>query len=434
LTRREQLRRAGRTGAAIAKIYLGYKGLDLIDRGVLHPLVGAARRRWHVSSARTLYGAARDLGGLLLKAGQFVGTRADVFPPAYIEELTQLQDRVPAHPYDIVRRVIEEELGAAPERVFRRFWRRPIASASLAQVHRATLPDGQEVAVKVQRPEIPSSMDWDFRNLRIALRTIERIEGPIGLRLLLDELEDLLPRELDFVAEAHSAVRMRDLFAADSRIHIPLPVFSLTTRRVLVSEYVPGIKITSRRRLEHAGIDPSSVADTLFEAYARQIFDHSFFHADPHPGNLFVTPAPESPDGFRITFVDFGLVQEVPVGFRAALVELTAGLVAGDQERTAEALAKLGLQTSGEDPDTLLRTARLLIEVMRRKRMGPGRGRYRDLGHDLTSTLASDPLVQIPPHLVLIARVVGLVSGVARSLGVRLDLLATLLPHLAKQP
>jgi len=300
-------------------------------------------------------------------------------------------------------------------------------------VHRATLHSGEEVAVKVQRPEIPSSINWDFRNLRIALRTIEQIEGPVGLRLLLEELEKSVPRELNFVAEAQSAVRMRELFSQDERIQIPEPVFALTTRRLLVSEYVPGIKIISRRRLEHAGVDPQNVANTLFDAYALQILDHGFFHADPHPGNLFVVPTRDSQAGFRISFVDFGLVQEVPKGFRQGLLGLTAGMLAGDRESIAAALAALGLETSSEDPEVFLRTADLLLELMKRKHGGSGQGRYRDLGQDLTSMLRVDPLVRIPSHLVLIARVVGLVAGVARSLGVRLDLLSTLLPYLARR-
>jgi predicted unusual protein kinase regulating ubiquinone biosynthesis (AarF/ABC1/UbiB family) len=405
-----------------------------MDRGVLHPLVGAVRRRWHITSARTLHNAARDLGGLLLKAGQFVGTRADMLPAAYIEELTRLQDRVSAHPYAVVREVIEEELGAPPEDVFARFWRRPMASASLAQVHRATLHSGEEVAVKIQRPEIPSSINWDFRNLRIALRTIEQIEGPVGLRLLLEELEKSVPRELNFVAEAQSALRMRELFSGDDRVQIPEPVSALTTRRLLVSEYVPGIKIISRRRLAHAGIDTHNVANTLFDAYAQQILDHGFFHADPHPGNLFVVPTGDSQGGFRISFVDFGLVQEVPSGFRQGLLGLASGMLAGDRERIAAALAALGLETSGADPDVFLRTADLLLELMKRRHRDSGQSHYRDLGQDLTSMLRVDPLVRIPSHLVLIARVVGLVAGVARSLGVRLDLLSTLLPYLARQP
>ena len=433
LSRGEQLRRASRTGAAIAKIYLGYKGLNLVDRGLLHPLVRVVRRRWHAASARTLHAAAIDLGGLLLKAGQFVGTRADLLPDAYLEELTELHDRVPAHPYPVVVGVIESELGAAPEELFARFWRQPAASASLAQVHRATLHDGREVVVKVQRPEIRDSLSFDLRNLRLALGAIEWLEGPFGLKLLLDELEECLPRELDFIAEAENATRMAELFRNEPRVQIPTPVPELTTKRVLVSEYTPGIKISARRRLESAGLDPAAVARTLVEIYATQVFDYGFFHADPHPGNLFVTPAAESPTGFSLVFVDFGLAQEVPASFRRNLGQLFAALLGGDAEAAAAALAELGLETGAADHDTLKRTADLALEALRRRREQQGQKDYRDLGRDLTSALRSDPLVRLPSHLVLLARVVGLISGIVRSLGVHIDPARILLPHLASR-
>ncbi|MFQ5513808.1 MAG: ABC1 kinase family protein [Myxococcota bacterium] len=404
-----------------------------MDRGPLHPLVGAARRRWHATSARTLHDAALDLGGLLLKAGQFVGTRADLLPDAYVRTLSELQDHAPAHPYAVIRRVIEDELGAPPDRLFARFWHRPMASASLAQVHRAWLHDGRDVAVKVQRPEIPSSLRFDFRNLALALRTIERIEGPLGLRLLLDQLEECLPRELDFVAEARSAARMRELLRGQPSLYVPEPLFDLTTRRVVVSEYLAGIKITRRRRLEAAGIDPGAVARELARSYAEQILRLGFFHADPHPGNLLVLRAHQAPGGFRIALVDFGLVQEVPESFRAALLELLAGVFAQQTVRVAQALGSLGLRSRSRDENALRRSAEHLIGAVSRWRSGTHAQRGHRPAHELIALLRSDPFVELPAHLVLIARVIGLVAGVTRSLGQRLDLAPVVLPYLAGQ-
>ena len=269
------------------------------------------------------------MGGLLLKAGQYLSTRSDVLPPAYIEALTRLQDRVPPHPYRVVRRVIQEEFGAAPEQLFTRFWRRPLASASLAQVHRAILDDGRHVAVKVQRPEIAAAVAADLRNLRVAFQAIERLEGKLGLRLLLEELEEAVPRELDFAREAASARRVARNFAAEpgSRVYVPEPIDALTRPRVIASEYVAGIKVTDLRRLRRAGIDPGEVLQVLLGAYAAQILRHGLFHADPHPGNLLVEPRD---DGFRLVFVDFGLVQEVPPDFREQAARLATHLLSGD--------------------------------------------------------------------------------------------------------
>jgi predicted unusual protein kinase regulating ubiquinone biosynthesis (AarF/ABC1/UbiB family) len=426
-SRLPRARRAQRTATAIAKVYLGYKGLALLDRGRLRPWIRSARRRWHSESARTLHDTAIDLGGLLLKAGQFLSTRTDIVPPAYAERLARLQDRVPPHPYRVVRAVIAEELGAPPEQVFERFWRRPIASASLAQVHRARLPDGRDVAVKVQRPEAFEAVYADLRTLRLAVDALEKLEGDLGLRALLEELEHTAPDELDFVREAENAERLAAVFADDGGIWIPRAVPELVRRRLVVSEFVPGIKITDLRRLARARIDPEQVAERLLHAYAVQILRHRFFHADPHPGNLLVVPAEA---GFRLAFVDFGVACEVPETFAAGLFELGTHAYGGDVEGTAAALRALGLRTRDPESPTLRLAAQLVIEGLRRK-LGTGDAeRVRALGSELARLLRDDHGVRMPPHLFLMGRVLGLLSGVASALGSRLELWRTLLPYL----
>jgi predicted unusual protein kinase regulating ubiquinone biosynthesis (AarF/ABC1/UbiB family) len=422
------MRRARRTGTAVAKIYLGYKGLELIDRGVLRGVVRAGRRRWHRASARTLSQTALEMGGLLLKAGQYLSTRSDVLPPAYIEPLARLQDRAPPHPYRVVRRVIREELGADPDEIFARFWRRPVASASLAQVHRAELPDGRDVAVKVQRPEIAAAVSADLQNLRMAVQTIERLEGTLGLGLLLDELESSVPRELDFLLEAQSAIAMAERFAGDQRVRIPAVVEELSRPRVLVTEFVSGIKITDIRRLRRAEVDPTQVARTLMDSYARQVLVHGVFHGDPHPGNLIVTPNDEV--DFHLHFVDFGLVQELPPDFQQNVRDLAMRLVDGDAFGVARALEQLGLETADPDADTIVLASELLVEFVRRKRASGEPVRTRDIGEELVAILRADPLVRMPPHLWLIGRVLGLLRGVSASLGAPRDLVSTLLPYL----
>ena len=421
----ELLRRAGTTGAVIARIYLGYKGLELADRGALRPWVGPARERWHAYSARTLYSAASNLGGVLLKAGQYLGTRADRLPEPYVRRLERLQDRVRWHPFSVVRRVIEAELGLVPEAVFARIWRRPIASASLAQVHRATLHDGREVAVKVQRPEVEASIRADLRNLRFAARLLERLEGELGFGLLLDQLEQTLERELDFELEGRSAERFASDFADDERVCIPRPIRGLARRRLLVTEYLPGIKITDRRRLARAGVDPRKLVEALVDCYARQILEHGFFHADPHPGNLLVLPGD---GGFRLALLDFGLAQEIPEGFRENAAQLAARLLAGDREGSAAALRALGLVTRNAHANTVERVAEALIERMR-GRAGGGLS-TRELGERISALLREDPLASLPPHLWLGARVLGMLAGIAASHDVPLDPLGALLPYL----
>ena len=424
---RERLRRAARTGGAIAGIYIGYKGLHWLDRGPLRGVVGAARRGWDRFSASTLNDAASELGGVLLKAGQYLATRADVLPPAYVERLARLQDRARPLPYTDVRRVLSEELGAEPETVFARIWRRPIASASLAQVHRATLADGREVALKVQRPDVRSALHADLGTLRLAVRAIQSIEGTLGYSLLLDQLELSLERELDFRLEAESAERMARNFSGDPRVRIPYVVPEFTRARVIVTEYLPGIRVTDRARLERAGVDCARVLDTLLGAYAAQVFTHGFFHGDPHPGNLLVLPGRDG--AFELCFVDFGIVQEVPEGFHAGVVALVSGILARDPERTAASLLELGLETKDPATRTIERIAALVTSALRRADAEGFPAVVAKLGAEVSALLREDPLATVPPHVFLLGRVLGLLSGVSAQLGVRVNLVRELLPR-----
>jgi len=425
---RERIRRAARTGSAIARIYLGYKGLHLLDRGPLRGVVGLARRRWDRVSAAALGGAARELGGVLLKAGQFLSTRADVLPAPYVERLARLQDRARPQPYSVVQAVIAEELGAPPEQLFARVWRRPIASASLAQVHRATLRDGREVAVKVQRPEVRAALAADLATLRMAVRAIEGIEGSLGFALLLDQLEASLARELDFALEAESAERMAANFAGSARVRIPAVVREFTSARVLVSEYLPGIRVTDRARLARAGIAGERVVEVLLGAYAEQVFAHRFFHADPHPGNVLVLPGEGGE--FALGFVDFGIVAELPEPFREQVVALAGAVLARDSAGVAAALARLGLGTRDPEARTIERMAEKLLARLGRAGEGGGAERIGALGAELSELLRADPLASLPPHLFLLGRVLGMLAGVSTQLGVRVNIARALLPNL----
>jgi len=433
LSRRARIRRASRTGGAIAKIYLGYKGLELLDHGVLKRPVGSVRRRWHRESARTLRDAALDQGGLLVKVGQFLSARSDLMPGDSVKQLERLQDRVPPHPYRIVREVITRELGAPPSELFRHFWRRPVASASLAQVHRAVLHDGRQVAVKVRRPEVAALVAADLVHLRVALGAIERFEGSFGFGDVLDELGQAIPRELDFRREADNARRIAQAFAGDPCVRIPEVIPEFSTERVLVSEYLSGVKVTDLRRLERLRIDPEAVARALVSAYAAQILRHGFFHADPHPGNLLVLPRD---DGFALAFVDFGLAQAVPDGFAQTLGRIAAALLRADAEGAAAGFRELGIDA---EPDTMVRVAQLAGEFLNATRAvdpaadGSGAEARQRIAGDLARSLREDPKARLPAYVWGLGRVLGLVSGVSTTLGTRLDLVGGVLPYLAPE-
>jgi predicted unusual protein kinase regulating ubiquinone biosynthesis (AarF/ABC1/UbiB family) len=281
------------------------------------------------------------------------------------------------------------------------------------------------VAVKIRRPEIASVVEADLVNLRTALAAIERIEGDSGLTPLLDEMAKAVPLELDFAREAENSRRIARAFEGDPRVRIPGVIDALSTSRVLVTEFASGIKVTDLRRMRRLGIDPHDVAAVLVDAYAAQILRHGFFHADPHPGNLLVVP---TETGFSLAFVDFGLAQEVPEGFRERVGTLASALLRGVPDAVAAALRELGLTASDE---TLSQVGALLVDAARAGSEPDAGEVRRRVARELARRVREDPEARLTPYLWGMARVLGLVSGVAASLGARIDLVSGVLPHLA---
>jgi len=421
----ERLFRARRISTTFGRVYLGAKANQFIARRLRPPDMD---RRWadfHRGSARQIHQLALELGGLILKGCQFVGARSDVVPPEYVEVLSRLQDRVPARSFAVVRRTVERELGAPLGELFAEFSPRPIAAASLAQVHEALLHDGRRVAVKVQYPEIASQVRGDLANLRSLFRAVGWLERDLDLIPIVDELAAQMPRELDFESEGRNAEAIAARLAHRSEIAIPSIVWEHTRRRVLVMEYMEGIKINDVRALRRAGVDPAWVTRTLTDVFAEQILGHGFFHADPHPGNLFVQP-----EGPRLVLLDFGLAKELPETFRAGVVGLLAALLRADVEALAAALGDLGFETKRASAESLRDVAELIlrvgIEVREKGSLDPETvARLRD---EIPARVRANPLVRIPHHLVLVGRTLGLLSGVSKELGARVDLLKVAAP------
>ena len=240
--------------------------------------------RFNVASAKSIYEAAIELRGLILKGCQFLGSRADVLPREYVEVLSKLQDRVPAKPFSVVKKTIERELGCELEDLFASIEREPVASASLAQVHEAILKSGERVAVKVQYPEIEALVRSDLANLRMLFRTVDFMERDFDLMPLVDELASYVPRELNFVNEGHNAETVARMFAGRDDVAVPRIHWQLTTRRVLVMEFIDGIKITDVAGLRAAGLDTNRVARLLAEAYCEQILGARLLPRRSAPG------------------------------------------------------------------------------------------------------------------------------------------------------
>jgi predicted unusual protein kinase regulating ubiquinone biosynthesis (AarF/ABC1/UbiB family) len=422
----QRLERARRIGVAVGRVYLGLKTNQVLARGLPRAQMQERWRRFHRESAETVYDAAVELRGLILKSCQYLGARADVMPREWVAVLERLQDRVPPRDLPVVRRVVETELGRSLEGVFRRFDPHPIASASLAQVHEAVLRDGRRVAVKVQYPEIAELVHTDLANLRALFRAIDWLEGDFDLTALVDEMSRYVPRELDFLSEASNAERAAGIFASRDDIHVPHVIREFSTRRVLVMEFIDGIKITDRARLDAAGVDVARVMRTLVEAWCEQVLVHGFFQADPHPGNLLVEP------NGRLVLLDFGLSKELPPEFRAKSLALVLALLRRDPEEMAGVLEELGFAARDGSRAALVSLARVGIaiatELATTGSIGPDR--LEAIGEELVAKARANPLIRIPAHMVLLGRTLGLLSGLARSLDAGVDPLRIVLPYL----
>jgi predicted unusual protein kinase regulating ubiquinone biosynthesis (AarF/ABC1/UbiB family) len=424
----ERIYRAQRIGTTFGRTYLGIRTHRFIASRLRPPDMAERWSRLHRASATSIYETAVELRGLILKACQFLGTRADVLPPEYVEVLSRLHDRVPPRSFGVVAATLEAELGRPAGELFAHIEQAPVAAASLAQVHRAVRKDGREVAVKVQYPEIGALVRADLASLRLLFRTVSYLERDFDLMPLVEELQSTVPRELDFENEGRNAERIAAFFAGRDEIHVPRIHWDLSSRRVLVMDFEPGIKVTDVAALRGAGIDLDRVAEILVSAYCEQILARGFFHADPHPGNLLVQPGPSGP---RVVFLDFGLAKELPEGFRAGVLDFAVALLRGEPDAMAAAMARLGFETRDGSQAGLLDIARFVLDAAQRIRAQAtiDRELAEALRAELPRRIRENPLVRVPSHLVLVGRVVGLLSGLTRSLETRADLVRAILPY-----
>ncbi len=416
------------SGGFIAHLFLW----DVLLRRVAPGAVLQSRpRRWR-RLARRFRELAVEMGGVLIKLGQFLSTRVDVLPPEITDELKGLQDEVPAVASAAIRRVMAQELGDIAEH-FSYIEEQPLAAASLGQVHRAWLREGGDgdaaggaVVVKVQRPGIEHLVQTDLAALRVVARWVIRYK-PIGRRAdvpaLLQEFAKTLWEELDYVQEAGNAERFAEMFAGDDHVHVPRVYRRHSTRRVLVLENVEALKIMDLEGLEAAGLSRREVADRLLDTYFHQIFVAGFFHADPHPGNLFVQPlgqAGDVADGaarpFRLAFVDFGMVGRIDALMGEKLNKVLLGVTQKDAVGLTNAFRELGFFLPGADLERIAEAvARLLDELWGRNLLQmaqPDPQEMQALAREFRDILFAFP-VQAPQDLLYLGRALGILSGLA---------------------
>jgi len=409
----------------VAGVYGGYKSLQLLARVVGWERLDGALHRQHRRAAEQAYRTATRLEGLLIKACQFMGTRADMLPEEFITVLSHLQDRVPARPFEQIAAVVEHQLGRPLSAVFRTFDKRPLAAASLAQVHHARLYDGREVAVKVQYPEIPELVALDLANLRFFIHLLARVERNFDLRLIIREIAKYVTLELDFEHEAHNARSIGANLRHRADVIVPEIIDTLSTKKLLVMDYVPGIRCTDVERLAAAGIDKHRVAHILSEVFCHQILVDGFFHADPHPGNILVQPGP------RLVLLDFGLAKDFPPGFQAGVARLASAIITQNRPQIVAAFHDLGFRTRDPDGASLVALGDAFLgQVIRSGKAYANKELIDNFNNDLAVALRQNPLVEAPSDILLVVRVMGLLSGIGKQLDSRVDPLSVMLPFL----
>jgi predicted unusual protein kinase regulating ubiquinone biosynthesis (AarF/ABC1/UbiB family) len=315
----------------------------------------------HTTVAGELADDLERLGPTYIKLGQLLSTRADLLPAPYVEALARLQDDVAPFPYAEVERIVTTELGVRMSRAFMDFDPEPLAAASLGQVHRARLRDGTEVAVKVQRPGIREQIVTDLDALEDIAEFLDRHTEAgrrYGAADLLVEFRRTLLAELDYRTEAQNLATLGENLRDFTRIVVPCAVQDYTTSRVLTMGYVPGRKVTQLSPLARMEMDGGALAEELFRAYLKQILVDGFFHADPHPGNVFITP------DFRIGLIDVGMVGRVAPEMQERLLKLLLSVSEGRGEEAADTAVRIGTTRTGMDEARFTREVSALVTGM----------------------------------------------------------------------
>lgn len=319
-------------------LWLSFKA-RLFGRTYHEQKIAAVHRR----NARRVERTILELQGLFIKVGQLLSILSNFLPQEFRSELEGLQDQVPPRPFSEIKRRIESELAKPVSQLFAALDEEPIASASLGQVHEARLQDGRRVVVKVQHADIDRIVRLDLKTIRRILAIVQWFVPVQGLDSYYHEIKELLKQELDFELEARSVERISKNFASDPRVVFPVPIPGLSTKRVLTSTFVEGVKVVDVATIDRQGIDRSELATRLVRVYCQMIFVDGIYHADPHPGNILVRS-----DG-AIVLLDFGAVAELSNDMREGIPEFLEGVLRRDTNRLIRALRKMGFLSHTSD-------------------------------------------------------------------------------------
>ncbi|HSQ26495.1 MAG TPA: AarF/UbiB family protein [Anaerolineales bacterium] len=410
-------------------------------------------------AARDYRNLAVQMGGVLIKVGQFLSSRVDVLPPEFTTELEGLQDEVPAEEFSDIREVAEQEFGMTLEEKFSVFDPKPLAAASLGQVHFARINPLDEhlqpalpissspynVVVKVQRPNIEQLIATDLAALSTVAKWLDHYK-PIRKRAnvpqLLEEFTSILYEEIDYLAEGRNAETFSQNFSDYPDVRVPKIIWTHTTRRALTLENVLAIKITDYKSISQAGISRADVASRLLDTYLKQIFEDGFFHADPHPGNLFIQPITHTQDSandtknqWDLTFVDFGMVGQVPEKLRKGLRELLIAVGTQDSSKVIKAYQMMDVLLPSADLEAIEKASAKVFDKFWGKNMSELTAvkldEIREFADEFRDLIFDLPF-QVPQNIIFLARAVGILSGMCTGLDPEFNLWDHLAPYAKK--
>jgi predicted unusual protein kinase regulating ubiquinone biosynthesis (AarF/ABC1/UbiB family) len=372
--------------------------------------------------ARWLVRKLVELGPTFIKIGQAISTRPDLIPLEYIQEFSQLQDRVPPFLAEEAIAIVEEELGKPVQILFKQFERVPLASASLGQVHLATLKTGEQVVVKVQRRGLEQLLNLDFEVLHRLIRLGNRFLPGLQkyeLESIYEEFFQLLFNEIDYIHEGKNADRFRENFQNYPRVIVPEVYWQYTTKRVLTLEYVPGIKINDRETLVANGIDTDGIIQLGICTYLKQLLEDGFFQSDPHPGNMAVNQ-----DG-QLIFYDFGTMAEIKALAKEQMIQTFFSVLRKDADRVLEMLVYMGLIKPVGDMAPIKRLIKFLLEKFRDKPVDIRA--FEEIGTEIYIMFEEQPF-RLPPQMTFIIKSLTTLDGIARALDPQYNLLAASQP------
>ncbi|CAN7024806.1 unnamed protein product [Brassica rapa subsp. trilocularis] len=428
-------------------IYFDYKSVQQREKWIKKSKVPALWEKAHERNAKRVLNLIVELEGLWVKMGQYLSTRADVLPQAYISLLTQLQDSLPPRPLqEVVCRTIERELGHSMEVLFADFSDEPLATASIAQVHRATLANGQDVVVKVQHNGIRAIILEDLKNAKSIVDWIAWAEPQYDFNPMIDEWCKEAPRELDFNIEAENTrtvsrnlgcKKTNDEVRSDNRVDVLIPDIIQSSESVLILEYMDGIRLNDVESLDAFGVDKQKIVEEITRAYAHQIYVDGFFNGDPHPGNFLVSKEPPH----RPILLDFGLTKKLSHPLKQALAKMFLASAEGDQVALLSAFAEMGLKLRLDLPDQAMSVASLFFRsstpsneaVKTLKTLNDQRTQNMKVIQDKMQLTPKEvkrfnPVDAFPGDIVIFARVINLLRGLSSTMNVRIVYLDIMRP------